>query len=281
MTIRSRVTAFVLAAAVMLLAYDLLRGPEERSMERVEVYEYAPDPAEEDSPLIAVVLDDFGYSLKNLAALREMDAPLTLAVLPGLPYSTRVSDFASDSVMEVILHLPMEPEGKTTALEKDTVMTGMRRSQISGIIDRGLISVPAAAGVSNHMGSKATADRELMEEVMSLLGSRGLFFFDSLTTGRSVAGEIAAEQDLPYIRRDIFIDNKLDARYIESQMRKAVDLAMREGSAVVIGHDRPETVKTLSHVIPGAREKGVKFVVLSEMINSRAGKAGWPRRSGP
>jgi uncharacterized protein len=281
MTRRSRVITFVLAAAVMLLAYDLLKGPVQRPIERVEVQEDASEPAEEESPLIAVVLDDFGYSLKNLAALKDMDAPLTLAVLPGLPYSARVSDLATTSGMEVILHLPMEPEGETAALEKDTVMTGMRFSQISDIIDRDLVSVPGASGVSNHMGSKATADRELMEEVLSLLDSRGLFFLDSVTTARSVAGEIAAEKDMPYIRRDIFIDNKLDSRYIESQMLKAFDLALEQGSAVVIGHDRPETVETLSHVIPGAKEKGIKFVVLSEMITAREERAGWRQRSGP
>ena len=40
---------------------------------------------------IAIVLDDWGYSLNNLRSVDEIEYPLTLAILPNLPYSRRVA----------------------------------------------------------------------------------------------------------------------------------------------------------------------------------------------
>ena len=261
--------AFVFTAAVILLFFDLFKGPAEKLPVEPETYEYVPKVPEKKYPLIAVVLDDFGYSAKNLEPLKKIGAPVTLAVLPGLPYSARVSDFSRKNGMEAILHLPMEPEKVTGSLEKDTIMTGMDAAKIKSIMRRDLSSVPGASGVSNHMGSKATGDRKVMEEIVSVLKDDDLFFLDSMTTGRSVAGEAASEKGVPYIRRDIFIDNKLDVGYIELQMEEAADMALKKGSAVAIGHDRAETVEALSRAVPAAEKRGIKFVTLSELIKER------------
>ena len=50
-----------------------------------------------------------------------------------------------------------------------------------------LETVPHAAGVNNHQGSRATADAALMAELMPALRQRGLFFIDSRTTAATVA----------------------------------------------------------------------------------------------
>ncbi|HOX09363.1 MAG TPA: hypothetical protein PLA52_01830, partial [Candidatus Omnitrophota bacterium] len=48
----------------------------------------APAPPKAARPRIAIVLDDWGYNTKNVDAVAAIDAPLTLSVLPALPYST-------------------------------------------------------------------------------------------------------------------------------------------------------------------------------------------------
>jgi uncharacterized protein len=269
MSRRSLFLALVFTTAVIVLVLDIMKTTPDKLPLEKEGREYVLKAPDEKGPLLAVVLDDFGYSGKNLGDLKRIGAPMTLAVLPGLRHSAHVSYFARENGMEVILHLPMEPEKKTAPLEKDTIMAGMEQPEIKKILERDIASVPGARGVSNHMGSKATGDRKAMDSIVSHLKDEGLFFLDSMTTGRTVAGEVAAEHGVPYVRRDIFIDNKLDVSYIELQIEKAAELAIERGSAIAIGHDRAETIEALSVAVPAAQKRGVRFVTLSELIEEK------------
>jgi polysaccharide deacetylase 2 family uncharacterized protein YibQ len=220
----------------------------------------------EDLPAVALVLDDFGNTTKNLNAIKEIDVPLTLAVLPNAPYSRRVSSFAAGNKMEVILHLPMEPEGEKALLEKETVLVSMSEEDVKNIIARALRTVPSATGVSNHQGSRATKDERIMEIVLKDIKRRGLFFLDSLTTRGSVGEQAADKEQVLYIKRDLFLDREPGEEYVKKQLEKAERLARSKGRAIVIGHERPVTIKALQEIIPKMKERGIEFVTLSEMI---------------
>jgi polysaccharide deacetylase 2 family uncharacterized protein YibQ len=224
---------------------------------------------EKEPAVIALVLDDFGYTKKNLEKVKDIGVPLTVAVLPGTPYCGTVCSFAEENGLEVILHLPMEPEKETEHLEKDTIRTDMDDATVKEIIADAFRTVPAADGVSNHMGSKATGDRRLMASVFADLKKRDMFFLDSFTARRSICRELAEETGIPYVRRDVFIDNDLDAAYIRKQLEKLQHLALEKGKAVGIGHDRGITVEVLQETVPGMRENGIKFVTLSEMVEGQ------------
>lgn len=218
---------------------------------------------------IAIVLDDFGYTKKNLEKLKKIGVPMTIAVLPDVYYSKAVCSFANKNNIEVILHLPMEPEQVTNSLEKDTVMTSMTEEEIKKITNKALASVFAAKGASNHMGSKATKDERVMEAVLSQLKEKDMFFLDSVSTNSSVCGEVADRLKVPHVKRDIFIDNELNAEYIAGQMEKLEKIAYSKKEAVGIGHDRTATIDALSEIIPKMKEKGVKFVHLSDLVKKK------------
>src|SRR5262245_9255779 len=61
------------------------------------------------APPIAVIVDDLGARRDVFDGLREIRRPLTVAVLPGLPLSEWTAREATQSGMEVLLDLPMEP----------------------------------------------------------------------------------------------------------------------------------------------------------------------------
>jgi polysaccharide deacetylase 2 family uncharacterized protein YibQ len=219
-----------------------------------------------ERPVVALVLDDFGYTKKNLETLKDMATPITIAVLPGAPYSKAVSSYAARNGIEVILHLPLEPESKDVRLEKDTITTGMDRETVEEIMARDLKDVNFVRGVSNHQGSRATRDEKLMTIVLEEVKKKGLFFFDSLTTKRSVCRKVAEKEGVPYLRRDIFIDEEPDEDHIRLQMEKVEKLARGRGYVAAIGHERPETLKVLSEDIPAMKERGVEFVALSVIV---------------
>jgi polysaccharide deacetylase 2 family uncharacterized protein YibQ len=117
---------------------------------------------------IAIVIDDWGYNQNNLGAAGELKYPWTASVLPGLAYSRKVCEQLHKRGVQIILHLPMEPNEKFR-LEKDTILTLLDETAINKIIAQGLASLAYVKGVSNHMGSKVTADTKTMGIVMAEL----------------------------------------------------------------------------------------------------------------
>lgn len=218
-------------------------------------------------PKVAIVLDDFGYNKNNLDALFGIDQPVTLSVLPNQRFSADVARTAESKGYEVILHLPLEPHSKDIGQEADTIRTGMGEKDVASRLRKDLDSVPGIDGVSNHMGSKATEDRKLMALVLKHVKAHNLFFFDSLTSERSVCAQVARDVGVQYGRRDIFLDNSNDEAAIEAQMRQVRDMAFARGTAIAIGHDRKNTVAVLSRMMPEMAREGIRFVYLSEVVD--------------
>jgi len=215
---------------------------------------------------IALVLDDWGYNLYNVSALERIRAPLTLAILPHLPYSDDVARLAKAHGHEVILHMPMQAVSDSASQEPSTVLVGMPKERVSHLVDEALRTVPEAVGISNHQGSKATADRTSMTFVLTESKRRGLYFLDSYVTPHSVARKVADRLKVPFARRDVFLDNDPDPAAIRQRLLELVRLANRKGYAVGIGHDRPLTLSIIEQAIPDLQRAGYTLVPVSQLI---------------
>ena len=220
---------------------------------------------------IAIVLDDWGYNLADLSLLYEIKNPVTIAVLPNLQYSKQVAVKAKENGYQAILHLPLESKSNKSP-EKDTLYCNLDNRNLTLNLRQILGSVPDIFGVNNHQGSKATEDPRVMGIVFTELRKRKLFFLDSLTTDRSVCENTAKALGVKYAKRDVFLDLppfKLTEQqlrtYIQSRLYKLSDMAIQNGSAIGIGHDRKVTISVLADVIPRLEKKGIKFVFVSEL----------------
>ena len=216
---------------------------------------------------IAIVLDDWGYSLHQLPVLKTIRQPLTVAVLPSLPYSTRVAKEAQAQGFEVILHLPMEAQDPKASREAETLLTGMPKQQVLKIMEESLAAVPFAKGINNHQGSKATTDRALMAVVLSEVKRHGLYFLDSRVTEKSVCGDVAQQLKVRYTRRDVFLDNDPSPEVIQQRLVELTRLAVKEGKVIGIGHDRPNTLSVLQEAIPALEKAGYTLVKASELAH--------------
>ena len=213
---------------------------------------------------IAIVLDDWGYTLNNLSTLKQIKQPVTLAILPNLNYSKTISEKVYGR-NETILHLPMEPL-ENLRLEKNTIIVSMDASVIRDILTDDLKSVPFAKGVSNHMGSKATRNKEVMSVVFKELKDKRLYFLDSFVTGGSICADLAQKYHLRFAERDVFLDNIEEPGYILKQLDKLKLRANLYGEAIGIGHDRKVTLRVLKEALPLIEKEGYKFVFLSELV---------------
>lgn len=213
---------------------------------------------------IAIVLDDWGYNMNSMPILERIHYPLTMSVLPNLAYSKEVAEQLHRNKFQVILHLPMEPHEKLR-LEKNTIINAMTPEQIKEIINRDLADIPYVAGVSNHMGSSATENKNTMLVILEELKHRKLYFLDSFVTSSSVCPGLAKEIKVKFAKRDVFLDNNLDKAYIKSQINKLKSIAASRGYAIGIGHDRKVTLEVLAEVMPEIEKEGYRFVFASDL----------------
>jgi hypothetical protein len=190
-----------------------------------------------------------------------------VAIIPGLEFSTSIASQAPEHGWEVICHMPMEGHEKTPPgsyrwfLQRNTKPEELARN-LSGA----LAELPHCRGLNNHMGSKATEEKDLMLQTAHYLREKGLFFLDSRTSDRTVALDMMHLAGVPAIERHVFLDNDESEAAIHRQLRLAVAKAKKNGYAVAIGHFRGPSLKALTKYLPEVRQEGVRFVYLSELV---------------
>jgi polysaccharide deacetylase 2 family uncharacterized protein YibQ len=215
---------------------------------------------------IAVVIDDVGYNLEDLDAFLDLSAPITLSVLPNLPHTEESARRIAAAGKELLLHLPMEAENGNDP-GPGAILTSQGDEQIRSLLEASFAQFPQAAGMNNHMGSRATADRRVMNLVMETLKSNGRFFLDSRTTTETVGPQTARAYSVPYLERDIFLDNEPEAAEIRRALEDGVDLARSKGSAILIGHVRnPQIVEVIGALSTELDRSGVELVFLSDLL---------------
>jgi len=72
---------------------------------------------------------------------------------------------------------------------------------------------------------------------------------------------------VPTTRRHVFLDNDSDMKKISAQLDELVKMARKQGSALGIGHARPNTLEVLKNEIPGLLAEGFQFKFASNIVN--------------
>jgi polysaccharide deacetylase 2 family uncharacterized protein YibQ len=200
--------------------------------------------------------------------LIALNYPISFSVLPGLQLSRETAAAAHRAGLEVMLHLPMEPQPGAAAVSRSGVIrTGMPDSEVAGIVDADLKELSYAIGVNNHQGSRATGDPRLMFALMKMLAQHRLFFIDSRTTANTVALDEARNAGVPAFFRSVFLDDTLDVGYTLGQLDKLIRVATVEGAALAIGHPHQTTIDALRQYLPEFERHDVQLVPASELVH--------------
>lgn len=228
-----------------------------------------PGPVADKSgrPRVAIIFDDAGYSARAAREVAAIGRPVTISILPHLPYSSLIAEEAPARGVQVILHLPMEPDNQAIQLGEGGVRVAMSDEEIRRTVAADFASVPTAVGANNHMGSLGTSDPRVMRAVLMEMKARHLFFVDSVTSPRSVAVRVARESGVPVAARAVFLDNQDDEEYVRGQFRTLIAVAQARGQAIAIGHVGRVTARVLVALLPEFDEAGIQFVRVSDLVH--------------
>ncbi len=225
----------------------------------------AESRGEASLPRIAIVIDDLGNDIPAAERIARWPYSVCGAVLPILPASGRTARQLAESGKQVLLHLPMEPRNSRMRPGPGVILRSQSEEQITQTLEGDLDSVPGAVGVSNHMGSAATADPRVMRAVARVLARRGLFFLDSRTTLATVARRAAREEGVPAVSRRVFLDDVATEVEVGKAFDELLAHARAEGSAVGLGHPYAATLAVLERELPALSRRGVRLVSVGEL----------------
>jgi hypothetical protein len=258
--------ACVLSLLCAALLFAACRS-KERELEQPAAPRAARPAPPADAPRLAIIIDDLGYDPVAAQELLAIPYRLTLSVLPHLPDSHAIAEEAHRRGYQVLLHLPMESANGEAKREAVFLAAGAAPADAAAMVDAMLSTVPHAAGVNNHQGSRATADAALMRDLMPALRERRLFFVDSRTTPASRAYGVARRAGVPAAYRRVFLDDTPTREATLRQLETAVEDARRNGWSIAIGHPYPTTIEALREFLPHLGASGIRLVFVSELVH--------------
>jgi len=228
----------------------------------------APKPERpiQNAGTLVFVIDDAGNNLRELEPFLRIPGPLTIAVLPSLPYSAEAARRIRAAGKEVILHQPMEAVGAQNP-GPGAIYSGMKEEEVRAILSRNIAEVGPVAGINNHQGSKISMDREIIEVILTFCAEQGIFFLDSRTIAETVVPSVALKLGMKIAERDVFLDNEQDKDAMLRYMTGGLARARRNGSAVMIGHVwSPDLAPLLAEQFPALTTQGFTLKTASDII---------------
>ncbi|QCT03440.1 hypothetical protein E6C60_2728 [Paenibacillus algicola] len=227
---------------------------------------------------VSIIIDDFGSGQKGTEEMLQLPVKITAAVMPFLSTSREDAERAHAAGHDVIIHMPMEPrQGKASWLGPGAITTSMSHQEIRQTLEAAIQEVPHAVGMNNHMGSRITGDERIMSVVLEVCREHGLFFVDSKTNYRSVAGRLAVEKGLPDISNHLFLDDIHTKAHVVKQLKLASEYGAKHQYCVTIGHvgiDGLITAQGLSDSVAELQRQGVEFIGISQLVLE---STGWSR----
>lgn len=217
---------------------------------------------------VAIVIDDFGNRMRGTEEMLKLPVPITVAVMPFLPSSKQDAEAAHRLGHEVIVHMPMEPKhGKASWLGPGAILSSQSDAEIEQRLREAIDAVPHAVGMNNHMGSKITGDKRIMRIVLRVCKEKSLYYLDSKTNYRSIAGEIAEELDVPIVYNQVFLDDLHSESHIAKQWEEVRKILAYHSACITIGHVGTQGQKTaavLHRSVPKVKDQ-YQFVRISEL----------------
>lgn len=196
-----------------------------------------------DKPKLVIIIDDVSTNAQK-EKIQNIGYPITMAFLPPTP-SHKESAKIAQNLKFYMIHFPMQASSAFKGEEINTLKITDSYEVIENRVKQLRAWYPNAIYTNNHTGSVFTENEEAMDKLFRALKKYNFIFVDSRTSAKSVAKKYAKKYEMPYIVRNTFIDNDRNFTAIQNQLKKAIEIAKKQGYAIAIGHPHDITLKVL------------------------------------
>lgn len=222
-------------------------------------------PGKADAPRIAVIVTGLGISTKAAdEALTRLPGPVTFAFTPyGGELANMVARARQDG-HEVLLQAPMEPfDYPDNDPGPQTLLTSLSADQNVDRLYWLMSRFQGFVGIANYMGARFTASEQALGPILRETARRGLVFVDDGTSPRSVAGQIAGANNMPFAKADVVIDTVPTAMEIDRALTQLETQARERGVAVGVLSLLPIAVTRVAEWAKTVESRGFVLVPIT------------------
>uniref|UniRef100_A0A832I2A3 Divergent polysaccharide deacetylase family protein n=1 Tax=Eiseniibacteriota bacterium TaxID=2212470 RepID=A0A832I2A3_UNCEI len=224
---------------------------------------------------IALVLYGLPETAAEARPYFEVAAPFAVVVVGGGRESRALHALARDSGREVVVALPLEPINYPSVNPgPGTILVTMSPSQVAGRVRKYVEQAASAVAVSNHMGSLATQDMQVMGAVYRELRRARLTFVHVNPVPGSVCKSLAASSGVAYDEPDAILDDEArapDTRALDRRWKQLLERARERGATTVWVRATPIARQWLARAAEPKRLEGASLVPLSAVIRRPVG----------
>lgn len=218
-----------------------------------------------EAPRIAIVVGGLGISASATGeALAKLPAPVTFALAPYGAGLDQLAERARARQHEVLLQVPMEPfdypkndPGPRTLLTTLTAEQNIDRLHWLMTRFRGYV------GLIGYMGAKFTASEQALTPVMRDAAKRGLIYVGDGTSPRSVAGQLAGGNNVPFASADVVLDAVPTPVEIERALARLELTARNSGAAVGFANAQPAAIAAIAAWAKQVESRGYVLVPIT------------------
>ncbi len=228
-----------------------------------------PLPGKPDAPRIALIVEGLGVSAAATSdAIGKLPGQVTLGFVP---YGAQVAALAAQARAaghETLLQVPMEPfDYPDNDPGPQTLLTSLTPEQNIDRLHWVMSQFQGYVGLANSMGARFTASETSFAPILRETGKRGLIYVDDGSNPRSVAGQIAGANNLPFARADVIIDAVPTPTEIDRALGR-LEMAARERSVVVgVASALPVSIEQIAKWAKSAASRGLLLVPITAVAN--------------
>ncbi len=227
--------------------------------------------SKKDSPIIAIVIGGLGISASGTAdALAKLPATVTFALAPYGADLEKLADRARADTHELLLQVPMEPfEYPDNDPGPQTLLTSLTTEQNTDRLYWLMSRFQGYVGLVNYMGARFTASEQGLAPVLRDVAKRGLIYVDDGSSARSIAGQIAGTNNLPFAKTDVVLDAVPTPVEIDRALARLEMKARDTGFAVGFATAQPATIARVADWAKKVEGRGI-FLVPITMVAIKA-----------
>ncbi len=222
-------------------------------------------PGKGDGPRIAIIVGGLGISaVVTQRAMAKLPGAVTFAFTP---YGADVDGMATAARAgghELLLQAPMEPfDYPDNDPGPQTLLTSLDAAQNVDRLQWLMSRFQGYVGIVSFMGARFTSSEAALAPVLREMNKRGLIYVDDGSSPRSLAGQIATANSLPFAKADVVIDSVPTPVNIDRALTRLEGLARERGAVVGIASALPASIDRIAQWAKALEGRGITLVPIT------------------
>jgi uncharacterized protein len=234
----------------------------------------AQPPIKPGTPRITLVIGGMGLNAAATGdAIRRLPAAVTLAFAPYGADLAGQAAAAREAGHEILLQSPMESFNSADFFGPH-VLSATDSAKAADDLRWQMGRFVGYIGVMNFLGGRFTANQVATQGFMRELAARGLDFVDDGSSPQSLAGPIASQDGVGFVKADLRLDESLRPEAIDAALAQLESLARERGFAVGYAAGLPAANERIARFAAGLERRGLALVPLSAAIRGKSSTPG-------